>query len=65
MGQEEICKFLEEHPDEWFYSKEISEATYLSFGSVLQALRRLREGDEILFKGTGWRSDYYRYKYKK
>lgn len=65
MGQEEICIFLKEHPDVWFYSREISESINLSFGSVIQSLKRLREGGEVLFKGSGWRGDEYRYKFNK
>jgi transcription initiation factor IIE alpha subunit len=62
MGQQEVYIFLKDHPDKWFTSKEISEATKRSVGSVTVCLKKLRNRKDIQFKrsrkGANKRNQY-------
>jgi len=64
MGQQEVYKFLEEHPEKWFYIREVSDLIRLSYGSVSYSMKQLRKGGLVLCKGHGWVTDEYRYKFK-
>ena len=64
MGQQDVYRFLQEHPGEWFTSKEISERIGLSIGVIAESLRKMRVNDEIEHRGTGCRRNGYQYKFK-
>jgi DNA-binding transcriptional regulator GbsR (MarR family) len=63
MGQAEASDFLENHLDRWYTSKEISEEIGISRGAVSESLRKLRENEEIEYRGTGQRGNKYLYKF--
>ena len=65
MGQVEVSDFLENHPDQWYTSKEISEATGIGRGPVTTTLKVFRERDEILYKKTGKQGRPILYRFKK
>jgi len=50
MGQQEVYQFLEDHPDRWFTSREISNTMDVTCGSVTMSLKRLREADEVRYQ---------------
>ena len=67
MGQQDVCDFLKEHPNEWFTSREISGHLSISLGSITVTLKKLREHDELLFLRIGnkpGKRQRYRYKHK-
>ena len=68
MGQQEICDFLEENPDEWYSTRDLSEAIDKSIGSVTVCLKKLRENNEVDYKPSGKKGGkrlQYLYKKKK
>ena len=64
MGQLDVYEFLEDNPDLWFTSSEISREIDVSIPSTTISLKRLRETSEVIFRGSGRRGDEYRYKFK-
>ena len=64
MGQHEVFEFLKEHPDRWFSCREISEAIATSFPTTTMALKRLRGFGEVIFEGSGYKGNRYKYKFK-
>lgn len=68
MGQQEVCNFLKEHPDDWFTTRDISDGINISIGSVTVCLKKLREKSEVQYKPAGKRyrrRKQYSYKFKK
>ncbi|MFP4403355.1 MAG: replication/maintenance protein RepL [Candidatus Woesearchaeota archaeon] len=59
MGQQEVYNFLKDNKNKWFTSKEISEATNVSIGSVTMSLKKLRKSQMIKYKNTGKRNEFY------
>ena len=64
MGQQDVYRFLQEHPGIWFTSKEISERLSISIGAIAESLRKLRVNGEIEHRGKGSRRNGYQYKFK-
>ena len=64
MGQQEVYVFLQEHPGEWFASREISERIGISIGAIAGSLRKMRVNGEIEHRETGCRGKGYHYKFK-
>lgn len=66
MGQQDVMEFLEAHPDSWFTSREISGGTGMGITPAIQALKKLRDYDEILFRKRKLknRMGEYEYRYK-
>jgi predicted transcriptional regulator len=50
MGQQDVTDFLKGNPKGWFTSREISEGTSRSIGSVTVCLKKLRKRNEIRFR---------------
>ena len=65
MGQAEVSDFLEKHPDQWYTSKEISEAIGIAKGPVTNTLKVFRERDEIHYRRTGKQGKPILYRFKK
>ena len=64
MGQLDVYEFLEDNPDLWFTSREISRKIDVSLPSTTMSLKRLREEGEVIFRGSGRSGDEFRYKFK-
>ena len=64
MGQQEVYRFLQDHPGEWFTSRVISDNLRISIGAIAESLRKMRVNDEIEHRGTGCRGKGYQYKFK-
>ena len=68
MGQEDIVRFLEEYPEQWFSVKEISCEVGIARSPVSIVMRRLREHDEVLYRKrmtTRGKRKEFEYKFKK
>lgn len=63
MGQQEVFNFLKDNKGKWYTSKEISNHTQVSIGSVTMSLKKLRKSQMIKYKNSGKRNEYY-YMYK-
>jgi len=50
MGQQEVYDLLKKHRNKWLSSKEIAKKIKASSGSVINSLKKLREGNIISFK---------------
>jgi DNA-binding transcriptional regulator GbsR (MarR family) len=59
MGQQEVYNFLKDNKGKWFTSKQISEATKVSIGSVTMSLKKLRKSQMIKYKNSGKRNEFY------
>lgn len=59
MGQQEVYDFLLKNKDEWFTSKDISEALGVSIGSVTMSLKKLRKTNLVNYKNSGKRNTYW------
>ena len=64
MGQQEVYLFLQDHPGEWYTSREICEKIGISIGAIAESLRKMRENDEIEHRGKGHRGKGYQYKFR-
>lgn len=64
MGQQEVYDFLKKNKKKWFNSTEISKNLDVSSGSIANCLKKLKKGDDLSFKETGFRNRYV-YQYKK
>lgn len=53
MGQQDICDFLEQNPDVWYSTKELSQAMNRSIGSVTVCMRKLRKNHDVDYKPNG------------
>lgn len=58
MGQQEVYDFLCENKNDWFTSRQISDALEVSIGSVTMSLKKLRKTNMIKYKMTGKRNAY-------
>ncbi len=63
MGQQEVYNFLKDNNGKWFTSKQISEKTNVSIGSVTMSLKKLRKSQFIKYRNSGKRNEY-QYMYK-
>lgn len=58
MGQQEVYDFLISNKKGWFTSKEISESTGASIGSVTMSLKKLRKANMVKYKTAGKRNTF-------
>ena len=50
MSQETIINFLSKHKGKWFTASQISDKIGVSRGAVVNSVRALRKGNEVLYK---------------
>ena len=62
MSQEQIVKFLEQNPDNWFTYRDIANKADVSLNSINVSLRKLRSWGLINYKEIKGR--YRRYEYQ-
>ena len=54
LGQGDIVRFLEEHPEQWFSVRELCDEIRVAQSPVSIVMRRLRDHDEVFYRK--WRT---------
>ena len=64
MGQQDVYRFLQEHPGKWFTSNDIKRELGISQPSICDSLKKLRKRGDVIYRKPRHENEPYEYMIK-